>query len=110
MGVRHPIDCLEETSMRAALAATLLAVGLSAGTEAKAAEAVARPAALLPEARIGERLARDGYELVGIPTRKGDLVVLSATRTGTVWRLVIDPRTGGIIGLRPLGSSLPFQP
>jgi hypothetical protein len=95
---------------RATHAALLVLISALPWQSAEASEAQARPASVAPEARVTERLARDGYEMVGAPVRKGDLVVLSATRTGTTWRLVIDPRTGGIIGQRPVGSPLPVQP
>jgi hypothetical protein len=95
---------------RAAKVATVIVLSVFPMHSAGATEAQARPAAIPAEASVTERLARDGYEMVGAPVRKGELVVLSASRTGTVWRLVIDPRTGGIIGQRPVGSPPPSQP
>jgi hypothetical protein len=52
--------------------------------------------------RLETRLTRDGYVLIGEPRRKGDFVILTASRASVPWRLVVDGRTGEIIGQKPL--------
>jgi hypothetical protein len=53
-------------------------------------------------ARLETRLTREGYILIGEPRRKGDFVILTASRASVPWRLVVDGRTGEIIGQKPL--------
>jgi hypothetical protein len=54
--------------------------------------------------RMVVKLAQQGFALTGEPRRKGQFVILLATRSGVPWRLVIDGTTGEIIGRRPLGQ------
>jgi hypothetical protein len=54
--------------------------------------------------RLETRLTREGFVLVGEPRRKGDFVILTASRASVPWRLVIDGRTGEIIGQKPLAQ------
>lgn len=58
---------------------------------------------------VRAELHRAGYEVVGETRRKGDLVIVTATRESVSWRLVVDGRTGAIIGQRPLEGA-PFPP
>jgi hypothetical protein len=54
--------------------------------------------------RMTLKLAQQGFALTGEPRRKGQFVIIQATRSGVPWRLVIDGTTGEIIGRRPLGQ------
>ncbi len=54
--------------------------------------------------RLETRLIREGYVLIGEPRRKGDFVILTASRASVPWRLVVDGRTGEIIGQKPLSQ------
>lgn len=51
------------------------------------------------------RLERAGFELVGEPRRKGDFLIVTATRESIAWRLVVDGRSGEIVGQKPLGPA-----
>ncbi len=60
----------------------------------------------LSETRRGRaeaRLERAGFELVGAPRRKGDFLIVTATRESISWRIVVDQRSGEIVGQRPIG-------
>jgi hypothetical protein len=57
-------------------------------------------------ARVADRLRRENFSLVGDARRKGELFVATAVQQGVPWRLVIDARTGEIIGRRPLAESV----
>jgi hypothetical protein len=50
------------------------------------------------------RLRREGYALLGDVRRKGPLVIITASRANASWRLVMDSRSGEIIGRRPMGG------
>ncbi len=54
-------------------------------------------------ARAEARLERAGFELVGEPRRKGDFLVITATRESLSWRIVVDQRSGEIVGQKPIG-------
>jgi hypothetical protein len=56
--------------------------------------------------RVADRLRRENFNLVGEARRKGELIVAIAVQQGVPWRLVIDARTGEIIGRRPLAESV----
>ncbi len=53
--------------------------------------------------RTEARLERAGFELVGAPRRKGDFLIVTATRESISWRIVVDQRSGEIVGQRPIG-------
>ncbi len=53
------------------------------------------------------RLERAGFELVGEPRRKGDFLIVTATRESVSWRIVVDRRSGEIVGQRPIGYAPP---
>ena len=53
------------------------------------------------------RLERAGFELVGAPRRKGDFLIVTATRESVSWRIVVDHRSGEIVGQRPIGHAPP---
>jgi hypothetical protein len=55
--------------------------------------------------RLESRLTREGFVVIGEPRRKGDFVILTASRASVPWRLVVDGRTGEIIGQKPLSGS-----
>ena len=55
--------------------------------------------------RAETRLERAGFELVGEPRRKGDFLIVTATRESVSWRLVVDGRSGEIVGQKPLGPA-----
>lgn len=57
--------------------------------------------------RAEARLERAGFELVGEPRRKGDFLVITATRESLSWRIVVDQRSGEIVGQKPIGVA-PF--
>ncbi len=57
--------------------------------------------------RAEARLERAGFELVGEPRRKGDFLVIIATRESVSWRIVVDQRSGEIVGQKPIGLSPP---
>ena len=73
---------------------SLLLLGLLSGP-ASAAEAA--------RGKIESRLQRAGFELVGEARRKGEFLVMHAARDGITWLLVVDGRTGQIVGEKPLG-------
>ncbi len=54
--------------------------------------------------RLEMRLVREGFTAVGEWRRKGDFVVVTASKASIPWRLVLDGRTGEIIGQKPLSS------
>ncbi len=54
--------------------------------------------------RLETRLVREGFTAVGDWRRKGDFVVVTASKASIPWRLVLDGRTGEIIGQKPLSS------
>ncbi len=56
--------------------------------------------------RVADRLRRESFALVGEARRKGEIIVATAVQNGVPWRLVIDARTGEIIGRRPLAESV----
>ncbi|MGL4638029.1 MAG: hypothetical protein ACRCWF_18770 [Beijerinckiaceae bacterium] len=59
--------------------------------------------------RLAARLAQEGFVTTGDTRRKGQFVILEATRAGTTWRLVLDGNTGEIVGRRPLGQLISLQ-
>jgi hypothetical protein len=84
------------------LFAPVLLAGLSALlSEASAAETSRRA--------MRAELHRAGYDVVGEARRRGELLIVTATRENISWRLVVDARTGAIIGQRPLEGA-PFPP
>ncbi len=74
---------------------------------ARAAEAMPLSAGYTQSipSRVETRLLREGFVLVGDYRRKGDFVVLTASKASVPWRLVLDGRTGEIIGQKPLAAS-----
>ncbi len=54
---------------------------------------------------IAARLRRDSFTISGEPRRKGQLIIVVATQQGMPWRLVIDSRSGEIIGRRALAET-----
>lgn len=69
----------------------------------------AAPAGETPRRAVQAELHRAGYEVVGEARRKGELLIVTATRERVSWLLVVDGRTGAIIGQRPLEGA-PFLP
>ena len=65
--------------------------------------AASAPAGEAARSRAETRLQRAGFELVGEAKRKGDFVILNATRDSIAWLFVIDGRSGEIVGQKPLG-------
>jgi hypothetical protein len=62
---------------------------------------------LLPAAarvRLEARLQSQGYAVTGETRRKGDFIILTASRSNAPWRLVVDGRTGEIVGQRLLSG------
>ncbi len=59
--------------------------------------------------RITLKLTQQGFVINGEPRRKGQFVVVLATRASVPWRLVIDGTTAEIIGRRPLGQLISLQ-
>jgi hypothetical protein len=57
--------------------------------------------------RLDTRLRREGYTLVGELRRKGDFIIVTANRGSAPWRLVVDHRSGEIIGRKPIDWMLP---
>jgi hypothetical protein len=57
-------------------------------------------------ARIAARLERENFTLTGELRRKGQLVILVAVQQDVTWRLVLDGRSGDIIGRRPLAETI----
>jgi hypothetical protein len=94
--------------------AASLAAAMAQPPAARAAEAATpAPADGLPSAfteaertRISERLRREDFLPVGEPRRKGTLVILVAVRQDVPWRLVLDGRSGDIIGRRPMAEAI----
>jgi hypothetical protein len=54
--------------------------------------------------RLETRLVREGFVSIGDWRRKGDFVVVTASKSSVPWRLVLDGRTGEIIGQKPLSA------
>jgi hypothetical protein len=94
------------------IAAAFAAAGLALHRRASAAEAATPPAGDLAgtglsEAErlaIGRRLGREKFTLTGDIRRKGPMIVALAVQQGAPWRLVIDSRSGEIVGRRPLAE------
>ncbi|MGL4241013.1 MAG: hypothetical protein ACRCTI_07865 [Beijerinckiaceae bacterium] len=95
------------------LAAPIAAASFAMPSAALAAEAAAPLAgdgvsASLTEsdrAAIEQRLRSQNYVLTGDIRRKGALIVALGVQQGVPWRLVIDGRSGEIIGRRPLAET-----
>jgi uncharacterized iron-regulated membrane protein len=58
-------------------------------------------------ARAEARLQRAGFQTIGEARRKGGLIIVEASRGGHAWRLVVDSRTGEIVGQRPTSGGAP---
>jgi hypothetical protein len=57
--------------------------------------------------RAETRLERAGFELVGEPRRKGDFLIVTVTRESLSWRIVVDQRSGEIVGQKLIGHAPP---
>jgi len=79
--------------------ALFLTAGISLAVSAPVSDAFAAETA---RSRVEARLEHDGFELVGESRRKGDVLIVTATRESISWLLVVDRRSGEIVGQRPL--------
>jgi hypothetical protein len=79
--------------------------------QARAAEAAPLAAGFgdLGRSRLESQLSREGFALTGEARRKGDFIIVTASKSNAPWRLVLDGRTGEIIGQRPLGGAIPVS-
>jgi hypothetical protein len=88
----------------------LIAVSPQLASTGFAAEAATRDNAVavggsyagIERTRIAARLASNGFVLTGDIRRKGQFIVINATKEGADWRLVLDGVSGEIIGKRPV--------
>lgn len=72
-----------------------------------AAALFAAPAAAAEARPFQAQLERAGFALQGEARTRGDLLLVEARRRDMSWLLVIDRRTGTIVGQRPLGGLPP---
>jgi hypothetical protein len=96
----------------AALSLLAMAGPAARGAEAEAAglagetRAMAFAPPFADAERIRRHLAGAGYRPEGPLRRRGDHVLTEALRQGGRWRLVIDARTGDIVGVRLIGPTV----
>jgi hypothetical protein len=55
--------------------------------------------------QVDQRLQKEGYVQFGEVRRKGNFLIVTASKGPTPWRLVVDARTGEIVGQRPLNPA-----
>jgi hypothetical protein len=91
--------------LAASLAATaFVALIAQASAPADAAEAAASVGNGGNTNAFERALRTIGFEPAGEPRRRGDHLVVEGRRSGGLWRIVIDVRTGEIVGLRLIAS------
>jgi hypothetical protein len=94
-------------SIRPVLAALALAAAVCAPA-VRAAASEARAAAPVPSVpveaeRLRRRLVSQGFEADAPFRQRGDTLLTEARRAGGRWKLVMDARSGEIVGVRLLG-------
>jgi hypothetical protein len=90
----------------AAVASLALAVfPVSAPASETLASQPSRPAAADPvdSARLRQRLSAQGFQPDGGFRRRGDNLLTDALRSGGRWRVVVDSRSGEVVGVRFIG-------
>lgn len=82
--------------------------GKSRATEAQAAipETSMLEVTGTVRARLEDVLAKSGYRLTGDLRRKGQLISTVAERDGATWKLVLDGKSGEIIGRRLVATAV----
>jgi hypothetical protein len=77
---------------------TILIAGVVVALVRHRGEAAEAATPLNDREQVAQRLAKEGYALIGEPRRKGQFVVAVAVRGGASWRLVIDKASAEIVG------------
>jgi hypothetical protein len=109
-GARHRAPIMRRRHFL--LAAPFAAASVALHRPARAAEAAtpqAGDAGGLTEAErliVGQRMRRENFTLAGDIRRKGSLIVAVALQNGASWRVVVDSRTGEIVGRRLLTETI----
>lgn len=57
-------------------------------------------------ARLRQRLSAQGYQSEGGFRRRGDNLLTEALRSGGRWRVVVDSRSGEVVGVRLIGPAV----
>jgi hypothetical protein len=85
----------------------LLPAALLLPGNALAAEAAPLTASIgdMARVRLEARLQAQGYTMTGETRRKGEFLIVTANRSNAPWRLVVDGRTGEIVGQRLISGA-----